>query len=141
MTEITEETVTSQNNEADTVPNNRTDEESDPVIATQVETAATSFQTIEYLVQFFFGALEILLVSRLVFKLAGASSMSAFVSFIYGLTGIFILPFEGIFRKGTSQGLETASILEPATLIALIVYAILAWGIVKLVHIISGEKK
>jgi len=63
------------------------------------------------------------------------------VGLIYGLTGIFILPFEGIFRKGFAQGVETTSVLEPATLVALIVYAVLALGIVKLLRIISGERQ
>ena len=66
---------------------------------------------------------------------------SGFVSLIYGSTRIFILPFEGIFRRGTTQGIETTAILEPSTLVAIIVYAILAWGIVKLVRIFSGEKQ
>jgi hypothetical protein len=141
MTEITRETVTSQSNEGKTVLNNPTGNESTPVMATQVKTAATSSQTVEYLIYFFFGLLEVLLVFRLVFKLAGASSTSAFVNFIYGLTGLFILPFEGIFRRGVSQGLETSSVLEPATLVALVVYAFISWGIVKLVQIFSGEKQ
>ncbi|MCX6706357.1 MAG: hypothetical protein NTV24_04650, partial [Candidatus Woesebacteria bacterium] len=55
------------------------------------------------------------------------------------LTGIFILPFEGIFRRGFSQGIETTSVLEPSTLVALIVYAVLAWGIVKLLRVLSGK--
>ncbi|OGM08724.1 hypothetical protein A2159_02380 [Candidatus Woesebacteria bacterium RBG_13_34_9] len=102
---------------------------------------ATSSQTIEYLIYFFFGALEILLAFRLVLKLMGASIASGFVGLVYGLTGIFILPFEGIFRRGTAQGIETTSVLEPSTLVAIIVYAVLAWGIVKLVRIFSGEKQ
>ncbi|OGM11534.1 hypothetical protein A2Z22_00580 [Candidatus Woesebacteria bacterium RBG_16_34_12] len=95
----------------------------------------------EYLIYFFFGALEILLAFRLILKLMGASVASGFVRLIYGLTGIFILPFEGIFRRGTAQGIETTSVLEPSTLVALIVYAVLAWGIVKLVRIFSGEQQ
>jgi hypothetical protein len=59
---------------------------------------------------------------------------------IYGLTGIFVLPFDGIFRRVTTPGLETTSILEPSSLVALAVYAVLAWGIVKLVRISSGER-
>jgi hypothetical protein len=66
---------------------------------------------------------------------------SAFVAFIYGLTGLFILPFEGIFHRGLSQGIETTSILEPSTLTAIIVYALLAWGIVKLLRIFTGEQQ
>lgn len=102
---------------------------------------ATSSQTVEYLVYFFFGALEILLAFRLALKLAGASLSSAFVGLIYGITGIFILPFEGIFRRGFAQGVETTAVLEPSTLVAIIVYAVLAWGIVKLVRVLSGEQQ
>jgi len=102
---------------------------------------ASSSQTIEYLVYFLFGALEILLTFRLVLKLLGASLSSYFVSLVYGVSGIFILPFEGIFRRGLNQGLETTSVLEPSAMVAIIVYAIVAWGIVKLVRIASGEQQ
>lgn len=90
---------------------------------------------------FLFGALEILLAFRLVLKLLGAGVSSYFVDLIYAISGIFIWPFEGIFRRATTPGLETASVLEPSTLVAIIVYAIVAWGIVKLVRIASGEQQ
>jgi hypothetical protein len=106
-----------------------------------VKNEATTNQIIEYLIYFVFGALEILLAFRLVLKLLGASLSSYFVGIIYTLTGIFILPFEGIFRRGVTEGIETTAVLEPATVVALIVYAILAWGIVKLVRILSGEQQ
>lgn len=102
---------------------------------------ATNFQTLEYLVYFLFGILEVLLVFRLVFKLLGAGASGAFVGSIYGLTGIFIAPFEGIFRRGFAQGVETTSVLEPSTLVAIVVYAVVAWGIVKLVQIFSGKQQ
>ena len=114
---------------------------SKPVVNAPVKDETTSFQTVGHLVYFLFGALEILLAFRLVLKLAGANISSAFVGFIYGLTGIFILPFEGIFRRGTAPGIETTSVFEPATLVAIIVYAVVAWGIVKLLSILSGEKQ
>jgi hypothetical protein len=85
------------------------------------------------------GTLEALLAFRLIFKLMGASVGSAFVGMIYGITGIFIMPFEGIFRRWFTQGLETTSVLEPSTVVAIIVYAILAWGIVQLLHVLSGK--
>lgn len=107
----------------------------------QAKVGASDTQTIEYLVYYFFGALDVLLAFRLVLKLMGASMASGFVSFVYSLSGIFIMPFEGIFRRGFAQGVETTSVLEPATVVALIVYAILAWGIVKLVRISSGEQQ
>ncbi|MDP2873931.1 MAG: YggT family protein [bacterium] len=129
MTEIIKETVTTQSDSANAV------------VAAPTKIKATNSQTVEYLVYFFFGALEILLAFRLVLKLAGASISSAFVGLIYGLTGIAILPFEGIFRRGFAQGIETTSVLEPSTMVAIIVYAVLAWGIVKLVRISSGEQQ
>lgn len=66
---------------------------------------------------------------------------NAFVGLVYGLSGIFILPFEGIFRRGFNQGIETTSILEPSVIVAILVYAILAWGVIKLIRISSGEQQ
>lgn len=128
MAEIVKETVTTQN------------EGPKAAVTTETKRVATGSQTIEYLIYFFFGALEILLAFRLVLKLTGASLSSAFVGLIYGLTGVFILPFEGIFRRGFAQGVETTAVLEPSTLVAIIVYLVLAWGIVKLLRISSGER-
>ncbi len=129
MTETVKETVTTQKDNTSTAT------------TTPAKRQATSSQTVEYLIYFLFGALEILLAFRLILKLTGASLSSAFVGLIYGLTGIFILPFEGIFHRGFTQGVETTSVLEPSTLIAIIVYVVLAWGIVKLLQILSGEQQ
>lgn len=112
-----------------------------PAVARTSNRDATNYQTIEYLVYFMFGILEILLIFRFVLKLMGASASSAFVSFIYAVTGILILPFENIFSRWFTQGVETTSVIEPATLIAIIVYGILAIGIVKLIRILSGKKQ
>lgn len=129
MADILKESVTTQN------------EGPKEAVITETKNVATKSLSVEYLVYFFFGVLEILLVFRLVLKLLGASVASAFVGLIYGITGLFIMPFEGIFRRGYTQGIETTSVIEPSTLVALVVYAILAWGIVKLIRIISGEKQ
>lgn len=129
MAEIVRETINTQEGHADVV------------LPVAKEEGASSYQTVEYLIYFFFGILEVLLVFRLILKFMGANTSSLFVSFIYGLTGIFILPFEGIFRRVVAQGVETKSVLEPSTFVAIIVYGILAWGIVKLIQIFSGKQK
>ena len=129
MAEIVKETVTTQN------------EGPKAAVTTEVKRVATGTQQVEYIIYFLFGVLEILLVFRLILKLLGATVSSAFVRLIYSLTGIFILPFEGIFRRGFTQGIETASVFEPSTLVAIIVYAVLAWGVVKLVRVLSGERQ
>jgi hypothetical protein len=127
MAEIVKETVTTREDSTDMV--------------TPGKKEATNSQTTEYVVYFIFGILEILLAFRLILKLMGASLGSTFVSLIYGITRIFILPFEGIFRRGFTQGIETTSVIEPSTLVAIIVYVILAWGIVKLIKILSGKQQ
>ena len=87
------------------------------------------------IVYYILGVLEVLLAFRLVFKLLGANPQSPFVSFIYSVSQAFLSPFTGIFRSAVTKGIEAQSILEPTTIIAMIVYAIIAWGIVKLIEI------
>lgn len=132
MAEIVKETISTEGNTTS------------PVVNTTVKShknEASKSQTVEYIIYFFFGALEILLAFRLVLKLMGANPISGFVSFIYSLTQIFIVPFSGIFHLATSQGIETTAVFEPGTLVAIIVYAVLAWGIVMLIRIFSREKQ
>jgi len=112
-----------------------------PIVTTPVKTGATNKETYEYLIYYFFGFLEILLAFRLILKIAGASLSSGFVRLIYTLTSILIMPFDGIFRKAVAPGMEAVSVFEPATLVAIIVYILIAWGIVKLVRISSGEQQ
>lgn len=92
------------------------------------------------IVYYLLGILEALLGIRLILKLLGANPESAFVTFIYNVTGIFLAPFEGIFRNAISSGIETKSVLEPGTIIAMLIYALIAWGIVKLIRIIKNRK-
>jgi hypothetical protein len=87
------------------------------------------------------GILEILFAFRLVFKVLGANPESSFVSIIYSVTTLFLAPFYGIFRMAVTDGIETQSVLEPALIIAMIVYAALAWGISKFIDIMNNRKE
>jgi hypothetical protein len=91
--------------------------------------------TAKRVVYYILGLLEVLLAFRLVFKLLGANPGSGFVSFIYTVSKVFLLPFTAIFRSAATEGIETKAILEPSTIIAMVVYALIAWGIVKLIII------
>ena len=77
-----------------------------------------------------FGIIEIILAFRLVFKLLGANSQNGFVKAIYNITQFFVGIFEGIFAN-LSTG--TNAVFEPATFIAIIVVAIVAWIILILI--------
>ena len=93
------------------------------------------------IIYFVLGFLEALFAFRLVFKILGAQPDSTFVSIIYSITNIFLAPFFGIFRSAVTQGIEVRSILEPQLLIAMVVYALIAWGIVKLIMILSAKNR
>ena len=113
MAEIIKESITSEN------------EGRTAAVTTEVKSEASKSQTVEYIIYFILGLIDVLLAFRFILKLTGANTSSGFVTFIYDLTKIFILPFEGIFSKGSAEGLETTSVFEPATLIAIVVYGIL----------------
>ena len=72
--------------------------------------------------------LEVLLAFRFVLKLTGANSSAGFTSFIYALTWPFTAPFLAVFPRTTVQG----SIFEWTTLLAMLVYWLIAIAIVKL---------
>ncbi len=92
------------------------------------------------IIYYILGALQVLFVFRLVFKVLGANPESTFVAIIYSVTNLFLAPFAGIFRMAVTKGIETQSVLEPSLIIAMIVYAILAWSITKLLDIINNRK-
>lgn len=85
------------------------------------------------IVWYILGVIEILLAFRFILKLLGANPFSGFTNFIYALSDPFALPFAGILRISASSGM----VLEWSTLIAMIVYGIVAYGIVSLLQLIK----
>lgn len=80
------------------------------------------------IVWYILGLVEILLLFRFVLKLLGANPAAGFSSFIYGVTYIFATPFLDVFRLTYVEG----SIFEWTTLLAMLVYWVVASGIVRL---------
>lgn len=97
--------------------------------------------TAKRVVYYILGIFEVLLAFRLVFKLLGANPNSGFVTSIYSISQVFLAPFTAIFRSAETQGIETKAVLEPSTIIAMLVYALVAWGIVKLIVIMQAQSK
>lgn len=86
-------------------------------------------------VYYLLGLIEVLLGLRFLFMLLGANPRSGFTSFIYMISGIFIAPFTGIFNPLTTAGLVSRSVFDPAAIVAMLIYALIAWGIVRLLWI------
>jgi hypothetical protein len=124
MPQVIEKTVTQQTPRA---------------VMTESTVEDTPSQTAIYLTYFIAGVLEVMMLFRFIFKLTGANPNSGFVSFIYSITQIFINPFRGIFPAATTQGAVTTGVFEPQTLVAIVVYSVLAWGVVQLIGILSRQ--
>src|SRR6185312_14187865 len=87
-------------------------------------------------VGFIIGAIDIVIAARFLGKLFGASAQSAFVNLIYQVSGPMVAPFTGIFGDTGSK----TNTFETASLVALVVYAVVGWGLVVLIRIITAPR-
>jgi YggT family protein len=91
------------------------------------------FLQIDRIIYTLLGILEILLGLRFILKLIAANPDSGFGAFIYGISGVFTAPFNALLGTPTFGG----SSFEVTTLIAMAVYAMLFWIIVRVIQIIA----
>ncbi len=82
--------------------------------------------------------IEVLLAFRMVLKALGANQFSGFTTLVYALSGPFAGPFNGMFQTSVTQ---TGSVFEWSTIIAAAVYAIIAFALVQLIHMIKPVSK
>lgn len=85
---------------------------------------------------FVLGLIEILLATRFVLLLLGANIYAGFAQFIQTLTDPLMAPFAGLFPPVQGE----ISTFSMSTLVAMGVYALLFWGIGKLIKIIFVKK-
>ena len=72
--------------------------------------------------------LEVILLFRFFLRFAGANPNAGFSSFIYAISWPFVAPFFAVFRTTVVAG----SVVEWTTLLAMLVYSLIVWGIVRL---------
>ena len=85
---------------------------------------------------FVIALLVTLIALRFALKLLGASPQAEFVGFIYGVTAPLVAPFRGIFAD-SAQGFF---VFEPSSLVAMVIYLLIGWGIVALIKIITAPR-
>ena len=78
------------------------------------------------------GILEALLALRVILKLLAANPFNAFANFIYDVSHVFLAPFFGLVGQPSANG----HVLEVTTLVAMLVYFLIAWAIVRLIEIV-----
>jgi hypothetical protein len=101
----------------------------------QTAVKADSKTTVQNIVWYILGLIEILLAFRFLLKLFGANPESGFVDFIYSVSGILSGPFDSIFGASSSSAGDIQSVFEPSILVAAAVYMVIAWGVAKLITI------
>ena len=81
------------------------------------------------IIWFFAGFIIVFLALRTLLLLLAANQGNFFVDFVYAIGGFFAAPFAGIFGSPTYGQVY----FDTASLVGIVVYALLAWGLTKLV--------
>jgi len=79
-----------------------------------------------------FGGLEALIGIRVILMLIGANQGNWFTAFVYQLSSLFLWPFQNLITNPSFQNMT----LEVTSVIAMIVYALLGWLLVRLIRVI-----
>jgi uncharacterized protein YggT (Ycf19 family) len=82
------------------------------------------------------GIIETLLILRVILKLLAANPSAGFASFLYGVTGPLVAPFQGIFPSPATS----RSVLDLSTLVGIVVYALVVWAIGRLIAILGRNQ-
>jgi uncharacterized protein YggT (Ycf19 family) len=104
-----------------------------PVAAddTQFVSRASPARRANEVVYLVFGIVNGLLLIRLVLKLLGANAEAGFTTFLYGVTDFFLAPFRGLLPAIVNG----KSVFEPSAVIAILIYALVAFALAKIVAI------
>lgn len=118
--------------ESDTVQDGATVRRQSIETSRSVDKGVVARRVIYYIAGFIIA----LLALRLVLLLLAANQSAPFVDFVYALSGFFAWPFYGIFSYQPSYGQAT---FEISTVVAIIVYALIAMGLAKLFTLTSDR--
>lgn len=92
----------------------------------------TIFRTYQ-IIWYVLAVIELTLGFRMVLKALGANQASGFTNLVYALSNPLALPFRGILSVSVSEN----SIFEWSTIIAALVYLLIAYGLVHLMQMIK----
>ena len=80
--------------------------------------------------------LEGLIGIRILLKVIAANPEAGFAKFVYGMTDVFLAPFSGLTATPSANG----AVLEISSLIAMLVYALLASTAVRIIWVIFDKR-
>jgi uncharacterized protein YggT (Ycf19 family) len=88
----------------------------------------TGLYRVTRIIWYIFYVIEVMLLFRVLLRLLGANASAGFTQLVYGVSMPLLAPFRFVFSTPSVGG----SVFEWSTLLAMIVYWVIAWGIVKL---------
>ena len=91
-----------------------------------------SVYKVSQIIWLLFGGLEALIGIRVILLLIGANPANGFTAFIYQLTQLFLWPFQNLIANPSFQNMT----LEVTSIIAMVVYALLGWIIVRMIWVV-----
>ncbi|HEY3085722.1 MAG TPA: YggT family protein [Candidatus Dormibacteraeota bacterium] len=108
------------------------DEPTAPTGSSEVVSSVNPGRRAMDLVYLVFGVIDGLLLIRMVLKLLGANTTAGFTQWVYGVTDVLLAPFRNLLPTiGTEH-----SQLEMSVVVAILVYALIAWVMARLMAII-----
>lgn len=106
------------------------------------EERAASVGWLNSVVWFIAGLIIALLAIRFILAMTGANPDAGFAELIYSVTSPFRAPFAGLFGAPiTFEGVAATARVEFETLVAMAVYALIAWGITKVLALMLGTNR
>ena len=90
------------------------------------------------LIDVLIGIIEILLVFRIGLKFFAANPSTEFVAWIYQISGALLGPFVGAFPNMSLGGV---SVLDVVAVLAMIVYAVCGWILIRILQFIFTSAK
>ena len=102
----------------------------------RTEVRAPIETVISRVVWFVFGFIEILIAIRFVLKMLGANAAAGFARLVYGVSDVLMAPFRTLFGTQRVEG----AVFEWSALVAIAIYALIAWGIVALIRAVVSRE-
>lgn len=106
--------------------------EREAVVVDEVAEQRATLARLNQLVWLLAGLLEALLALRFLLRLIAANATAAFAQWVYTLSDLFLFPFSGLIANPNVGG----ATFEITTLIAMLVYALLAWAVTAFLRVL-----
>jgi uncharacterized protein YggT (Ycf19 family) len=84
------------------------------------------------LVWLLFSLIEAVIALRIIFKLIGVNAANPFAAFIYSVSNPFVAPFASLTGAPAAGGM----VFEITSIIAMLVYVLIGWGIVRILTVL-----